>query len=92
AIRYELTVLGHYLTRFAHDDALIIVLGDHQPNAHITGNEAPSLVPVHVISRDASALAPFCRMGFSPGIVPADNPPFGSMQDFLPDLLAAFSR
>ncbi len=92
AIRYELTVLGHYLTRFAHDDALIIVLGDHQPNAHIAGNQAPSLVPVHVISRDPSALAPFGQMGFSPGIVPADNPPFGGMQDFLPDLLAAFSR
>ncbi len=92
AIGYELTVLGHYLTRFAHDDALIIVLGDHQPNAHITGSGAPSLVPVHVISRDASALAPFGQMGFSPGIVPADKPPFDGMQDFLPDLLAAFSR
>ena len=92
AIRYELTVLGHYLTRFAHDDALIIVLGDHQPNAHITGSEAPSLVPVHVICRDASVLAPFRQMGFAPGVVPDDKPPFGGMQDFLPDLLAAFSR
>ncbi len=92
AIKYELTVLGHYLTRFAHDDALIIILGDHQPNAHITGPNAPSLVPMHVISRQPEVLEPFRQMGFSPGIIPADAPPFGSMQDFLPDFLAAFSR
>jgi hypothetical protein len=92
AIKYELTVLGHYLTRFAHDDALIIVLGDHQPNAHITGPDAPSLVPVHVISRQPATLAAFRQMGFTAGIIPSDRPPFGGMQDFLPDLLAAFSR
>jgi hypothetical protein len=31
-------------------------------------------------------------MGFTAGIIPSDRPPFGGMQDFLPDLLAAFSR
>jgi hypothetical protein len=92
SIDYELTVLGDYLTRFDHGDALVIMLGDHQPNAHITGPEAPSLVPVHVISRHAEHLAPFRRMGFATGIVPPDIPPFDGMQAFLPDFLAAFSR
>jgi len=92
SIDYELTVLGDYLTRFDHGDALIIVLGDHQPNAHITGPDAPSLVPVHVISRQASTLAPFRQMGFAAGIVPPDAPPFAGMQVFLPAFLAAYSR
>ena len=92
SIDTELTVLGDYLTRFDHGEALIIILGDHQPNAHITGPEAPSLVPVHIISRKASTLEPFRRMGFAPGVIPPDTPPFAGMQEFLPDFLAAYSR
>ena len=92
SIDYELKVLGDYLTRFDHGDALIIILGDHQPNAHITGPEAPSLVPVHVISRAASNLKPFRDMGFVPGVIPPETPPYGGMQAFLPGFLAAFSR
>jgi hypothetical protein len=92
SIDYEIETLGDYLNRFDHGDALIIVLGDHQPNAHITGPEAPSLVPVHVISREAANLEPFREMGFVPGVVPSNTPPFGGMQDFLPEFLAAFSR
>ena len=88
----ELKVLGDYLNRFDHGEALIIILGDHQPNAHITGPEAPSLVPVHIISRKAALLEPFREMGFGPGVVPAETKPFGGMQEFLPAFLAGFSR
>lgn len=92
AIDYELTVLGEYLARFDHGDALIIILGDHQPNAHITGPDAPPLVPVHVISRKAALLEPFRKMGFAPGVDPPSVPPFAGMDTFLPDFLAAFSH
>ena len=92
AVTYELTVLGDYLTRFDHGEALIIIMGDHQPNAHITGPGAPSLVPVHVISRRPALLAPFQKRGYAPGIMPAEQPPFAGMQTFLPDFLAAFSH
>jgi hypothetical protein len=92
SIHYELKVLGDYLSRFDHGEALIIILGDHQPNAHITGPKAQSLVPMHVISRKATLLEPFREMGFVRGVVPVGKPPFGVMQEFLPDFLAAFSR
>ncbi|MFY9943150.1 MAG: sulfatase-like hydrolase/transferase [Desulfobacterales bacterium] len=92
AIDYELTVLGDYFTRFDLGDALIVILGDHQPNAHITGPDAPWLVPVHVISRKSAHLAPFREMGFAPGIVPPEKPPHLGLNTFLPDFLAAFSR
>jgi hypothetical protein len=92
SIDYELKLLGDYLNRFDHGNALIIILGDHQPNAHITGPEAPSLVPVHVISREASNLKPFQEMGFAAGVIPPETAPFGGMHAFLPKFLAAFSR
>jgi hypothetical protein len=31
-------------------------------------------------------------MGFAPGVIPPDIPPFAGMQEFLPDFLAGFSR
>lgn len=92
AIRYDFTVLQAYFTRFIQDGALIILLGDHQPNAQITGPGASFLVPVHVISRNGALLEPFGRMGYSPGFVPHHAPPEKGMHDFLSDFLAAFSR
>jgi hypothetical protein len=30
-------------------------------------------------------------MGFAPGVIPPDTPPFAGMQEFLPGFLAGFS-
>ena len=49
-------------------------------------------MPVHVISRKASTLEPFRQMGFAPGAIPPDTPPFAGMQKFLPAFLAAYGR
>ncbi|MFZ7128487.1 MAG: sulfatase-like hydrolase/transferase [Desulfobacterales bacterium] len=92
AIRYELTVLGQYLTRYIHDDALIIIMGDHQPNAHLTGPAAAPLVPVHVISRSEKHLAAFHSSGWTPGIIPRNHPTQMRLDAFLPDFLEGFSR
>ena len=67
-------------------------MGFTLPSGFDTGEAAPSLVPVHVISRKASTLEPFREMGFAPGVIPPDTKPFGGMQEFLPDFLAGFSR
>lgn len=92
AMAYELTVLEAFLSRCIPEDALVIIMGDHQPNRQITGEGAPWLVPVHLISRDPSLLSPFKRLGYRPGLIPVDTRPAKRMDTFLPDFLAAFSR
>lgn len=92
AVDYELKVLSNYLTRFIEGDSLIIIMGDHQPNAQITGENAPWLVPVHVISRNRSLLEPFKQMGYKPGMTPRNPPPYKGMDTFMSDFLTAFSR
>lgn len=70
AVRYNLAVLGGFLGQRVDDDAVLIVLGDHQPPALVSGPNAPWAVPVHVFSSDPAALAAFEALGFQPGVRP----------------------
>ncbi|NJN46644.1 MAG: sulfatase-like hydrolase/transferase [Candidatus Competibacteraceae bacterium] len=56
AIDYELTWLTGYLGEWAPEDALFVVLGDHQPSANVSGDRASWDVPVHVISHNSAVL------------------------------------
>ncbi len=91
AIIYELNVITDFIIRYLDDNALIIVLGDHQPNVQITGENQPWSVPVHVISRNNELLEPFLKRGYSPGLIPTQPPPHRGMETFLYDFLADFS-
>jgi len=91
AMIYELRVITEFSMRYLDDNALIIVLGDHQPNVQITGKNQPWSVPVHVISRNNALLEPFRKRGYSPGLIPNQPPPHRGMETFLYDFLADFS-
>lgn len=91
AITYDLRVLKAYLEQFIDDDALIIILGDHQPASQITGNGRPWSVPIHVISRNPALLAPFFQRGYGPGLVPDQPLPHPGMETFLHDFVLDFS-
>ena len=85
AIRYSLQMLGGFLENRAPEDALIVVMGDHQPPAVISGTTASRAVPVHVFSRDNAILERFAAAGFQPGLTPA--PPALMRMDALNHLL-----
>ena len=70
SVRYNLAVLGGYLRRYAPANALLLVLGDHQPPAVVGGREIPWQVPVHLFSRDPALIEAFEQAGFQPGIMP----------------------
>jgi hypothetical protein len=91
SIIYDVKVLKAYLEQYVDDDALIIILGDHQPNVQITGENRPWSVPIHVISRNPDLLEPFRAHGYTPGIIPRQPPPHSGMQTFLYDFLEDFS-
>ncbi|MFB9867120.1 alkaline phosphatase [Vreelandella sulfidaeris] len=71
SVDYAVKVTGRWAERVVDDRTLLIVLGDHQPAPLITGDNASAAVPVHIISADASLLAPFKAHGFVPGTLPA---------------------
>jgi hypothetical protein len=91
SIIYDFKVLKANLEQYVDDDALIIILGDHQPNVQITGENRPWSVPIHVISRNRDLLAPFAARGYTPGIIPRQPLPHPGMKAFLYNFLEDFS-
>ena len=73
AMLYNLAMIEGFLTERAPKNALIVVLGDHQPPAVVSGAGASRLVPVHVFSRDPKRIAGLREAGFSEGLVPAGS-------------------
>jgi hypothetical protein len=94
AVSYTYATLGGYLRAHADRDFVMIVLGDHQPAAAVSGEGAVWDVPVHVIASKASRQQILDRLiacGFRTGITPS-RPALGRMHVLLPILLDAFSE
>ncbi len=91
SIAYELKVIKAYLEQYVDDSALVIILGDHQPNPQITGENRPWSVPIHIISRNRDLLEPFTARGYTPGMVPRQPLPHPGMETFLYSFLQDFS-
>jgi sulfatase-like protein len=90
AIAYDYATLAGYLRRAADRDVVMILLGDHQPAAAVSGEGAPWDVPVHVIASRRQILDALTRRGFRAGLTPT-RPSLGKMHTLLPTLLSAFS-
>lgn len=74
SIAHTLAWLGAYLRDLAPADMLVVVIGDHQPLALVSGQGASWDVPVHVIGRDRALLARFEAAGFAAGLTPPVAP------------------
>jgi hypothetical protein len=88
---YDLDVLGDFMTTRVAEGALVIILGDEQPPAFISGENQPWTVPIYALSKDPALLAPFVALGYRPGALPEQTPPWRGTESFLPDFLDAFS-
>lgn len=89
AIAYDLTTIAGYLRLRADRDFVMVVLGDHQPAAAVSGEHASWNVPVHVIASRAAILDRLRADGFVDGLAPQQS--LGKMSELTPKLLGAFS-
>jgi hypothetical protein len=76
-VEYEWRVLADFLDARAREDALVIVIGDHQPRLDCPGGSVTYNSPMHVISRDPKLVDLFADVGLTPGLYaePAVRPP-----------------
>jgi hypothetical protein len=91
SIMYDWQVVVGFMERTAANDQIIIILGDHQPNLKITGENRPWSVPVHIISRNPSLVEPFISRGYTPGLIPSQPLPHPGIESLLWGLLEDFS-
>ena len=89
SVQYFLDTLGSYLRARPDSRFVMIILGDHQPAANVSGEGASWDVPVHVIASTPAILESLEAHGFRPGLVPV-RPTAGKMSELGLWSLAAF--
>ncbi|GHD98636.1 sulfatase-like hydrolase/transferase [Streptomyces alanosinicus] len=90
SIQYSVTALTEWLERYGNENTVLVFLGDHQPNAHASGNHASRDVPVAIVAKDPKLLAKTDSWGWSDGLRPAHNAPVWKMSAFRDRFLTAY--
>jgi hypothetical protein len=89
ALSYDFSCLTDFLTLESHRDLVLVVIGDHQPAAAVSGEGARWDVPVHIVTSHGGAMERLISDGFTRGMTPGGS--LGPMSRLLPILLHSFS-
>jgi hypothetical protein len=89
ALDYTQQTLGGYLRLHAARDLVMILIGDHQPPAAVSGEGASWDVPVHVIASRREILDRLLARGFREGLTPMTTP-LMKIHALLPLILETF--
>jgi hypothetical protein len=91
SIEYSMTALTSWIAR-SHDKNLVVVLlGDHQPSATVTGYDASHDVPISIVAHDPSVADRIASWHWQHGLLPSPNAPVWPMDAFRNRFLDAFS-
>ncbi|WP_051430311.1 CDP-alcohol phosphatidyltransferase [Streptomyces roseochromogenus] len=90
SVQYTVTALTEWLERYGNDNTVLVFLGDHQPNAHASGNHASRDVPVSIVAKDPKLLDKIDSWGWTDGLRPAHNAPVWKMSAFRDRFLTAY--
>jgi phosphoglycerol transferase MdoB-like AlkP superfamily enzyme len=90
SLRYSFEMFASYLAAREDENMVLILIGDHQPAANVSGEGASWDVPMHVITRAPEVIESLERRGFVAGTTPAARP-IGRMNEVGPILLDAFA-
>jgi phosphatidylglycerophosphate synthase len=88
AVAYAYTSIAGYLRLRADRDFVLILIGDHQPPAAVSGENARWDVPIHVIASRRAILESLRAHGFQTGLRPS-GPSLTRMHALVPILLSA---
>ncbi|MGD8324170.1 MAG: sulfatase-like hydrolase/transferase [Gammaproteobacteria bacterium] len=86
ALAYTWDYWSGYLRSRRERDFLLVLLGDHQPPASVSGEGARWHVPVHVVSSDTELVDRLLKAGFQTGLTPGPSP-VAAMHELGPLLL-----
>jgi len=89
AVAYFFDTVSTYLRARTDDNFVLVILGDHQPAANVSGEGASWDIPVHVIGRNRAVLDALKRDGFTAGLYPG-RAPLGRMSELTPIMVRAF--
>jgi hypothetical protein len=90
SISYSVTALTQWLERYGSDDTVLVFLGDHQPIARVSGENASRDVPISIVAKDPKVLDKIASWNWTDGLKPAHNAPVWKMSAFRDRFLTAY--
>ncbi|MFF7276525.1 CDP-alcohol phosphatidyltransferase [Streptomyces griseorubiginosus] len=90
SISYSVTSLTQWLERYGTDDTVLVFLGDHQPIARVSGENASRDVPISIVAKDPKVLSAIASWNWTDGLKPAHNAPVWKMSSFRDRFLTAY--
>jgi hypothetical protein len=91
SIQYSLSALVSCVVQLHDPNLVLLVLGDHQPAATVSGAGAVHTVPVSVVTSDPAVLDRIAAWDWQEGLLPGPSAPVWPMDAFRDRFLAAFS-
>jgi hypothetical protein len=90
SISYSVTALTQWLERYGSDDTVLVFLGDHQPIARVSGENASRDVPISIVAKDPKVLDKIASWNWTDGLKPAHKAPVWKMSAFRDRFLTAY--
>lgn len=93
SIEYSWEALVSFLETYPDPDRVLVVLGDHEPHAYVSGDpdkEGGHDVPVTVIAQDPDVMQRIADWDWSPGLLPPADAPVWPMSEVRDQLFIAF--
>ncbi len=91
SIDYALRTLVSYLQEYGDENMVLLVLGDHEGAARITGDWSSRDVPIHLLTYDAEVLEAIDDWQWQPGMLPDAEAPVWRMDRFRNRFVDTFS-
>jgi hypothetical protein len=90
SIQYSLNAITSFVET-SHDPNLVVVMyGDHQPAAIVSGQGANHNIPITVIAHDPTVLDQISSWGWQDGMLPSPSAPVWPMDTFRDRFLTAY--
>ncbi len=93
SIEYSWSTLVSFLETYPDPDRVLVVLGDHEPHAYVSGDpdkEGGHDVPITVIAQDPDVMRRIADWDWAPGLLPPDDAPVWPMSEVRDEILTAF--
>jgi len=90
SIEYTLGALFSFVQHYDDPNLVIVMLGDHQPSAIITGPAPSHDVPVSIIAKDPKVIDQVAGWHWQDGVFPDAAAPVAPMNQFRDHFLTAF--
>jgi hypothetical protein len=91
SVAYSLGSIVSFVEARHDDDLVVVVVGDHQPSAVVSGRDSGHDVPVTVLARDPRVVGRSAGWGWTAGMRPASSAPVWRMDTFRDRFLSTYA-